>query len=124
MIVIIALYYYSNIKYTRLDPDRRIEVAKASFNILEKALLVHLIHSTNVSGLPLGANASSKVFKALFLDIGLTQHICGIDPLEIINSSDLTSVYKGVIAEQFVGQELLASGGSENFTTGTSKKKE
>jgi len=105
----------SQIKYTHLDPDRRIEVTKASLNILEKAFLVHLIHSTNVSGLPLGANASSKVFKALFLDIGLMQHICGIDPLETINSSDLTSVYKGAIAEQFVGQELLASGGSENL---------
>lgn len=104
----------SQIKYTHLDPDRRIEVTKASLNILEKAFLVHLIHSTNVSGLPLGTNASSKVFKALFLDIGLMQHICGIDPLETINSSDLTSVYKGAIAEQFVGQELLASGGSEN----------
>jgi uncharacterized protein len=105
----------SQIKYTHLDPDRRIEATKASLNILKKALLVHLIHSTNVSGLPLGANASSKVFKALFLDIGLMQHICGIDPFETINSSDLTSVYKGAIAEQFVGQELLASGGSENL---------
>ena len=105
----------SQIKYTHLDPDKRIEVTKASLNILEKAFLVHLIHSTDVSGLPLGANASSKVFKALFLDIGLMQHICGIDPLETINSSDLISVYKGAIAEQFVGQELLASGGSENL---------
>lgn len=105
----------SQIKYTSLDPDRRIEVTKASLDILKKALLVHLIHSTNISGLPLGANASSKVFKALFLDIGLMQHICGINPLETINSSDLTSVYKGAIAEQFIGQELLASGGSENF---------
>ncbi len=105
----------SQIKYTHLDPDRRIEATKASLNILEKALLVHFIHSTNVSGLPLGANASSKVFKPLFLDIGLMQHICGIDPLETINSSDLNSVYKGALAEQFVGQELLASGGSENL---------
>ena len=105
----------SQIKYTHLDPDRRIEATKASLSILQKALLVHLIHSTNVSRLPLGANASSKVFKALFLDIGLMQHICGIDPFETINSSDLTSVYKGAIAEQFVGQDLLASGGSENL---------
>ena len=43
------------------------------------------------------------------------QHICGIDLFETINSSDLTSVYKGAIAEQFVGQELLALGGSENL---------
>jgi len=104
----------SQIKYTRLDPDRRIEVTKASFKLLEKAFLVHPVHSTNISGLPLGANVSAKVFKALFLDVGLMQHICGIDPLDTINSSDLNSVYRGAVAEQFVGQELLASGGSEN----------
>jgi predicted AAA+ superfamily ATPase len=104
----------SQIKYTRLDPDRRIEVTKTSLNILEKALLVNLIHSSSVSGLPLGAESSSKIFKPLFLDIGLMQSVCGIDPKESITATDLNNVYKGAIAEQFVGQELLAAGGSEN----------
>jgi hypothetical protein len=48
----------AQVKYTRLDPDRRIEVTKSSLNILEKALIVQLIHSTDASGLPLGSNAS------------------------------------------------------------------
>ncbi|HOG43842.1 MAG TPA: AAA family ATPase [bacterium] len=104
----------SQIKYTHLDPDRRIEVTKTSLNILEKALLVNLIHSSSVSGLPLGAESSSKIFKPLFLDIGLMQSVCGIDPKESITATDLNNVYKGAIAEQFVGQELLAAGGSEN----------
>ncbi len=104
----------AQIKYTNLDPDRRIEVTKNSLHILEKAFLVNRIHATDVAGLPLGANASAKVFKALFLDIGLMQNICGLDPMETIHSADLTSVYRGALAEQFVGQELLASGGSEN----------
>lgn len=102
------------IKYTHLDPVRRIEVTKTSLNILEKAQLVNLIHSTTVSGLPLGADISSKTFKPLFLDIGLMQSVCGIDPKESITAADLNSVYKGAVAEQFVGQELLAAGGSEN----------
>lgn len=104
----------SQIKYTHLDPDKRVEVTKSALTILEKALLVHLIRSTNLSGLPLGANESAKVFKALFVDIGLMQHVCGIDPLETINSADLNIVYRGALSEQFVGQELLACGGSEN----------
>ncbi|HNW83223.1 MAG TPA: ATP-binding protein [bacterium] len=102
------------IKYTHLDPVRRIEVTKTSLNILEKAQLVNLIHSTTVSGLPLGADISSKIFKPLFLDIGLMQSVCGIDPKESITAADLNNVYKGAVAEQFVGQELLAAGGSEN----------
>jgi len=104
----------SQIKYTHLDPDRRIETTKASLKLLEKAFLLHQVHSTKISGLPLGANASAKVFKTLFLDVGLMQHVCGIDPLETIHSADLNSVYRGAVAEQFVGQELLASGGSEH----------
>ncbi|MBM3701035.1 MAG: ATP-binding protein [Actinobacteria bacterium] len=105
----------SQIKYTNLDPDRRIEVTKTSLNILENAFLANRIRATDVAGLPLGANESAKVFKAIFLDVGLMQNICGLDPMETINAADLTSVYRGAVAEQFVGQELLASGGSENY---------
>lgn len=105
----------SQVKYTHLDPDRRIEITKTSLNILEKALLINLIHSSNASRLPLGAEIRSKVFKPLFLDIGLMQFVCGIDPKESMAASDLNNVYKGAVAEQFAGQELLASGGSENY---------
>jgi uncharacterized protein len=104
----------SQIKYTHLDPDRRVEVTKSSLSILEKAMLVNLVHSTTVSGLPLGAEVRSKKFKPLFLDIGLMQSVCGIDPKESIMTEDLNKVYKGAVAEQFVGQEILAAGGSEN----------
>ncbi len=105
----------SQIKYTRLDHDRRIEKTKASLRILEKALLLHIVHSATASGLPLGATASPKVIKPLFLDIGLMQHICGIYPNEVLQEKDLSNVYKGALAEQFVGQELLAAGGTENL---------
>jgi uncharacterized protein len=104
----------SQIKYTHLDPERRIEVTKTSLSILEKSMLLSLVHSTTVSGLPLGAEASSKKFKPLFLDIGLMQSVCGIDPKESIVTEDLNNVYKGAVAEQFVGQEILATGGSED----------
>jgi len=105
----------SQIKYTRLDPDRRIEKTKASLRILERALLLHIVHSTTASGLPLGATTSPKVIKPLFLDIGLMQHICGINPNEMIKEKNLSNIYKGALVEQFVGQELLAAGGTENL---------
>ena len=105
----------NQIKYTRLDPDRRIEKTKKSLQILEKALLFHIIKSSNAHGLPLNAGASSKIMKPLFLDIGLMQYHCGVHPSDILNERDLSKIYKGALAEQFVGQEMLASGGSENF---------
>ncbi|MBC8438428.1 MAG: ATP-binding protein [Deltaproteobacteria bacterium] len=105
----------SQIKYTRLDPERRIEKTKTSLQILERALLLHIVKSSDATGLPLNANVSSKVMKPLFLDVGLMQYNCGIQPSDILKAKDLSNVYRGALAEQFAGQELLAAGGSENF---------
>ena len=49
---------------------------------------------------------NANKFKLLFLDIGLLQCALGIDP-EVFMTTPLTN--EGVLAEQFVGQELLAS---------------
>jgi predicted AAA+ superfamily ATPase len=104
----------SQIKYTRLDPERRIEKTKTSLQILERTLLLHIVKSSDATGLPLNANVASKVMKPLFLDVGLMQYNCGIQPADILKAKDLSNVYRGALAEQFVGQELLAAGGSEN----------
>ncbi len=105
----------SQIKYTRLDPERRIEKTKTSLQILERALLLYIVKSSDATGIPLNANISSKVIKSLFLDVGLMRYNCGIQPSDILKAKDLSNVYRGALAEQFVGQELLAAGGSENF---------
>ena len=109
----IPKYVGNQIRYSTIDPDRRVEKTKSSLQILEKALVIHRINAAGAGGLPLGADYSSKVFKSLFLDIGLLQYACGIDANSIINEKDLSRIYKGALVEQFVGQELLASGGSE-----------
>ncbi len=62
----------------------------------------------------MGASASDKVSKTVFLDIGLMQHICGIPAASVLNQENLLDVYRGGLAEQFVGQGLLLNGGSEN----------
>jgi predicted AAA+ superfamily ATPase len=95
------------IKYTRLDPDSRIERTKSTLHLLEKSLLIQIIRNSNASQLPLGASASDKVFKALFLDIGLMQHLCGVEPVYLSQEVDLMSPFQGALAEQFIGQELL-----------------
>jgi len=105
----------SQIKYTRLNPDQRVEKTKTALLLLERALLFHSVKSSDASGLPLNSTASLKVMKPLFLDVGLMQYVCGIQPVEVLKEKDLSNVYKGALTEQFVGQELLAEGGSENF---------
>lgn len=104
------------IKYTTLTSDTDIRRTKSSINLLEKACLLTKIRSVNPTGLPLGAEASDKFFKLQFLDIGLGQRWAGFSASEVNASSDLLGLYEGRLAEQFVGQQLLAeaSGGSEN----------
>lgn len=104
----------SRIKYTELYPEKRIEKIKEALNLLQHALLFQKVRSTTAQGIPLGASASDKIFKTVFLDIGLMQHICGIPSTQILNGKNLLDIYRGALAEQFVGQELLLYGGSEN----------
>lgn len=104
----------TQVKYTHIDKDRRIDITKKSLSILEKSLLLNPVYATSASGLPIGAETRSKIFKPIFLDIGLMQFICGIDPKDSLRSNDLNNIYNGALSEQFIGQELLAGGGSEN----------
>ena len=62
----------------------------------------------------MNAHVSARKIKPLFLDVGLMQYVCGMDPAAILADKDLSMIYKGSLAEQLVGQELLAAGGSEN----------
>ena len=100
------------IKYTTLLPDADIRRTKMSLELLEKACLLAKVCSVNPSGLPLGAEASDKVFKLIFFDIGLGQKWAGFSPTETLESDNLLALYEGRLAEQFVGQQLLAESAS------------
>lgn len=95
------------IKYTQLYEHASGVTNHKAFDLLCKAKLVNRISSVDPSGFPLGG-AVGKQFKASILDIGLMQHLCGIDPTMAVSTENLLSLYRGRLAEQFVAQELLA----------------
>jgi len=95
------------IVYARLYEHATGKTNHKAFDLLCKAKLVNRIDSTNPSGLPLGAGGGRR-FKASVVDIGLMQHICGIDPSMAVGKENLLSIYNGRLAEQFVAQEFLA----------------
>ncbi|MBN1983974.1 MAG: ATP-binding protein [Chitinivibrionales bacterium] len=97
------------IKYTTLDPDSRSSKVKDALQVLERCQIATKVQSASGQGLPLGADASQKIFKLIFIDIGLMQHLCGIAPIEILNNAELLDVYQGALTEQFIGQELRAA---------------
>lgn len=68
--------------------------------LLHKPLFVHGARQVGIN---------EKKFKLLFLDIGLVKYSCGLDMDTLLNK-ELFMINQGALAEQFVGQELIAYG--------------
>lgn len=100
------------IKYKKIDSDIRSRELKEALTLLEDALLCKRIYATSAQGLPLHTNVNEKKFKLNFLDIGLVKRACQLDAA-LLMSDDVTLLNDGALAEQLVGQELLAY--ADNF---------
>jgi uncharacterized protein len=97
------------IKYSRLATGFSNPTLKKAFDLLAMAKIIVKIPSADPSGLPLGASSSDKVFKGLMVDIGLMRYLTGM-PINVeYQKAEILNIYKGGMAEQFVGQEMLLS---------------
>lgn len=96
-------------RYSKIDPESANPSRdyKEALRKLHQASIILPVHATAANGLPLKAEENEKKFKLLFLDIGLLQSALGLDP-QLFTSSSIHLVNAGVLAEQFVGQELSA----------------
>lgn len=97
------------LKYVRLNENHSGPTNRKALDLLAKARIVHKIQACDPSGLPLGASAKPKKFKASMLDIGLMQRLCQLPLSQEIQQENLLAIYRGKLAEQFVAQEMLAS---------------
>lgn len=93
-------------KYVDLDRELRSEVVREAIERLSYAGLVNKVAATSASGLPLIAHANEKKFKLLFLDVGLCCSAMNLTP-EVLWNEQALFVNRGLIFEQFVGQELM-----------------
>ncbi|MFN8255490.1 MAG: AAA family ATPase [Bacteroidales bacterium] len=107
----VLLYTASNvgrkIKYVNIDKETRSTFLKEAFYRLELSRVIHLVRHTNVSGVPIDDFINNDIFKPIFLDIGLVNHI---GKIQLIDIENLITKNEGMLAEQFVGQELIATG--------------
>lgn len=94
-------------KYSHVDNTIQSRELKEALELLEKAGVVYRVKRTGGEGVPLEANADERHFKTIFLDTGLMQNLCGLNN-ETMMTEDFIQVNAGAVAEQFVGQELLA----------------
>ncbi|MGC8990368.1 MAG: ATP-binding protein [Verrucomicrobiia bacterium] len=94
------------IKFVNISREDRSAEVRRALELLTLSRLVHPVVHTSANGLPLGAEQDERHFKALFLDIGLVNRLCG---LPLASVEDLVTVHEGALAEQFVGQQLLSA---------------
>lgn len=97
------------IKYSTLAEGYSNPTIKKAFELLETARLFRKVKTASPAGLPLGASASDKKFKAIVLDVGLFGSLVGGSRSLEYSKTALLSVFQGAMAEQFVGQEILAA---------------
>ena len=95
-------------KYTSVDKEIKSRALKQALELLEKAGIIHLITHTSANGIPFGAEANYRIFKTIFLDIGLAQTLLEVESKKWILEMDKMFVNRGEIAEAFTGQEILA----------------
>jgi len=101
------LYAGTNITYEKFGASNfRSREMKMSFDLLEKVMLLYQAMATKSIGLPL-VPQRKRPKKLLFLDVGLINYQMGIQE-KFLTLGDLNDFYRGRIAEQIVGQNILS----------------
>ena len=96
------LFNYSNFAGTNYS-NKEMEPA---FRSLEKVMIVHQLPVTKSTQLPL-ISQLTRPKKLIYLDIGLVTYQAKIRQ-KILQAQDVNAIFRGSIAEQVVGQNLLA----------------
>jgi len=98
----------TKIKYANIAKDVHSATIRQDIDLLSMARVISKVIHTHASGLPLQGQLDEKVYKLLFLDVGLMNAVCGLGWETLSKLDDLQLVNEGTIAEQFIGQHLLA----------------
>ena len=77
-----------------------------AFETLEKVMLVYQVHATKSTEIPL-LKQRKRPKKLIYLDVGLVNQRMDVQD-EFINLKELSSLYRGRIAEQVIGQNIIA----------------
>jgi len=97
----------NKVKYSNFASDEQSKTIRKDIELLCQARVLTKVTHSHCSGIPLQADLEEKIYKLLFLDVGLMNAICGLrwSSLEQAELTDL--INEGAIAEQFIGQHLI-----------------
>ena len=97
------------VKYSNISKQDQSVTIKKDLELLSMARVISKVVHSHCTGLPLQADIEEKVYKLLFLDVGLMNAICGLNWRNLSQLDDIKLINEGTIAEQFIGQHLQAS---------------
>ena len=96
------------IKYSNISSQDQSATIKKDIELLAMARIISKVTHSHCSGLPLQADIEDKVFKTIFLDVGLMNAVCGLNWHVVSQMDNIRLINEGAIAEQFIGQHLQA----------------
>jgi len=105
-----VLHYVANnigskVKYSNISTSVHSSLLKDAFLKLEMTRIIHLVRHTRSANVPLTQLQDKDIFKPIFIDIGMLNHLAGI---KLVSLDNLVTAFEGALAEQFVLQELIA----------------
>jgi predicted AAA+ superfamily ATPase len=92
------------IKYSNIDREVRSTYLKDAIEKLVLSRIIHTIKHSNASNVPLTEHVKEEIFKTAFMDIGFVNQL---NQIELTGLDNLVTANEGMLAEQFVAQELL-----------------
>ena len=94
------------VKYSNVSPDDQSATVRRDIDLLEMARVIARVTHSQCSGLPLQADVNEKVYKLIFLDVGLMNAVCGLGWQTLASQTPTQLINAGPAAEQFIGQHL------------------
>ena len=79
--------------YPNIDREMRTQPVRDAIGQLSLAKIVYKVHHAHANGIPLQGEVNDRVFKIIFLDVGLVQSIVGLNPLDIEGWHRSTDVF-------------------------------
>lgn len=92
------------IKYSNIDREIRSTYLKESIEKLALSRIIHIIKHSNARKVPLTDYVKEDVYKTAFMDIGFVNQL---NQIELTALDNLVTANEGMLAEQFIAQELL-----------------
>jgi predicted AAA+ superfamily ATPase len=96
--------------YGLIKEGARAKEFETALNWLENYGLIYRVNRTKKANFPLAAYSDLSAFKLYILDVGLLGAIGNLNPKTIVEKEQLFNEFKGALTEQFVLQELKATG--------------